>query len=77
MAASQDAKRSTSKLRLPSDWLRTGIRPSVRHDAMFRVNTAPRASADPGSRSIQARSASKGMRAPYRFSTSRSSRLDL
>jgi hypothetical protein len=37
---SQDAKRSTSKLRLPSDWLRTGIRPSVRHDAMFRVKVA-------------------------------------
>ena len=54
MTASQDAKRSTSKLRLPSDWLRTGIRPARRHDVVFRVNTAP-----------------------YRFSTNRSSRLDL
>ena len=38
--ASQDAKRSTSDLRSPSDWLSTGIRLSWRQDAMFRVNTA-------------------------------------
>ena len=37
--ASQDAKRSTSKLRLPRNWLRTGIRLSGRHDVVFFVNT--------------------------------------
>jgi hypothetical protein len=33
----QDAMRSTSKLRLPRNWLRTGIRPSGRQNAVFFV----------------------------------------
>jgi len=37
--ASQDAKRSIGKLRLPSDWPRTGIRLSGRHDVVFRVKS--------------------------------------